>query len=232
MSHFSVLVVGEDVEYLLEPYSEHLEIENIITKEDIIASAKLNLEHYKSIDAEYGDNPEAYKAKYADNASHLEFVDNEMQDMIHRWNDEDWHKHGIQYYNDEDIDDDGNATSYYNPKSKWDWYQIGGRWSDEIKVKPNSDSGTKGERSWTLDGVDEKRGYSDSALKKDIDWEHESMKSIDVFAFLSKDGWAEEGEMGWFGTSVTTDENWEDTLRKLVDSIGDDERITIVDCHI
>lgn len=32
-------------------------------------------------------------------------------------------------------DEDGNLYSTYNPNSKWDWYQKGGRWSGLLKTK-------------------------------------------------------------------------------------------------
>ena len=32
-------------------------------------------------------------------------------------------------------DEDGNIYTTYNPDSKWDWYQIGGRWDGFLKLK-------------------------------------------------------------------------------------------------
>jgi hypothetical protein len=60
--------------------------------------------------------------------------------------------------------------STYNPKSKWDWYQLGGRWSDFLKLKPGKENkGTKGDPG--LFGKKSiKRGYCDQAMKKDIDF--------------------------------------------------------------
>lgn len=31
----------------------------------------------------------------------------------------------------------GNELSTYNPNSKWDWYEIGGRWKDILLVREN-----------------------------------------------------------------------------------------------
>ena len=36
------------------------------------------------------------------------------------------------YYDDYEFNDDGFPLTTYNPNSKWDWYQIGGRWSNLI----------------------------------------------------------------------------------------------------
>lgn len=35
--------------------------------------------------------------------------------------------------NGESYDGDGNRISTFNPDAHWDWYELGGRWSDEVK---------------------------------------------------------------------------------------------------
>ncbi|MGW4527796.1 hypothetical protein [Amycolatopsis sp. NPDC004378] len=41
-------------------------------------------------------------------------------------------------------------TWWYNPKAKWDWYQIGGRWSGELRLRAGAsrEDFADGERSW------------------------------------------------------------------------------------
>lgn len=34
--------------------------------------------------------------------------------------------------NGEQYDGDGNRVSTFNPDAHWDWYELGGRWSDEV----------------------------------------------------------------------------------------------------
>lgn len=131
----------------------------------------------------------------------------------------------------EPFNENGSTNETYNTKSKWDWYQLGGRWNNLLKLKPNSTSGIQGSKSW-MSLTKEKPGFTDSALKKDIDWEHESMKNFTTFAFLSKDGWLDEGLMGWFGSYEVKDENWNITFKKLLDGISGEDRISIIDCHI
>lgn len=36
------------------------------------------------------------------------------------------------------VEEDG-IYDYYNPDAKWDWYEIGGRWSNALKVKKMPD---------------------------------------------------------------------------------------------
>ena len=57
-----------------------------------------------------------------------------------------------------------------NPNAKWDWYQIGGRFSGLIKLKENASSGEYGERSWTNENVVMAKNRVDSAKVKDIDF--------------------------------------------------------------
>lgn len=70
-----------------------------------------------------------------------------------------------------ELDENGEVSKVFrftNPNYKWDWYQIGGRWSDWLKMKPGK-TGWKGERSWTNENQPIKFGYADQALKGDID---------------------------------------------------------------
>src|SRR5699024_9687342 len=77
------------------------------------------------------------------------------------------------------MDSDGSWRSYstYNPKSKWDWYKLGGRWSGMIKLH----NGTQ----------------VDKAKIKDI----ANLNELKTFAVLKDGQWYEKGEMGWFGMS-------------------------------
>jgi hypothetical protein len=56
-----------------------------------------------------------------------------------------------------------------NPRAKWDWYQIGGRWSGTFKLKPG-EKGSHGKRSWTNKDEEEREGYVDQARKGQIDF--------------------------------------------------------------
>jgi len=65
--------------------------------------------------------------------------------------------------------------STYNPKSKWDWYSIGGRWSGKFQLKDHSNNPSR--RSDKIDGIEGTPGVFknktgiDIAYAKDIDWE-------------------------------------------------------------
>lgn len=144
MSHFTVLVIGEDPEEKLAPFSENIEVPEYeigtVSKEE----KESFLSHYreeKKISPEVTFE-EAY-AIYGDD-----------------WNSNRWRQ-----------DKDGLWKEYsrYNPNSKWDWYSLGGRWLGFFKLKPGA-AGTAG-RSGAFDNEPLRPGNVDQARKCDIDFE-------------------------------------------------------------
>ena len=218
MSHFVVYVFskenGEDLEELLIPYDENMECEPYVkyTREEAIAEVRSEIEEYKNTTyAEYVADPEAYKKKYDyRDPRHFEYLANEFPKRL-EWTDEECFEDMKKWYDEEDIDEDGNIYSTYNPKSKWDWYVVGGRWSNGLKTR---------------------NGQSvDTAYVKEIDWE----ESGAPFAFITPDGkWYERGEMGWWAvvTNEKSSDDWNTEFYKMVEKLDDDVVVTLVDCHI
>jgi hypothetical protein len=222
--HFAVLVVGEDTYDALSDFDENLEVRHIVSKEELIENEKRGIEFIFKSEERYRDDPEGYKAEYKRNEEHYKFMEEEVPKM-RKWSDDEWYQYAIRHVNKDELTEDGGFISYYNPDSKYDWFQVGGRWSDSLKIKKDSDSHTVGERAWTLDNVPHKRGYADSALKKDVDWDHESMKDFYLYAFLKKNG-------EWIDSDGYTGEEWKKKFEKLLADVDDYDRITVVDCHI
>lgn len=129
MSHYTVAVITKTNPYetnelreLLAPFDENLEVEKYVyrTREQIIKDAKEHKEALvKKIEEEtdieklknYLISPtRQYSRKLLTAVTDSDFywaeVDRDMFDVI-----------------------DGNEYSTYNPDSKWDWYEVGGRWS-------------------------------------------------------------------------------------------------------
>lgn len=89
----------------------------------------------------------------------------------------------------------------YNPKAKWDWYQLGGRWTGFFKLKSNG-KGNVGKPG--LMTGHPKSGTADQACKKDIDFEamkrerfEESSQTYDNFEAATKAGTLKPGEGYW-----------------------------------
>ncbi|MFS7238173.1 hypothetical protein [Carnobacterium divergens] len=137
MSHFTVAVISkkgtpEEVEKLLAPFDENKEVPHYISKEEIITIERNKIEEYKNETyKEYLDNPEKYSEGCGE--SHLNYVKNEFPKKL-KWTDEELYQEGIRY-EEETIQPDGSVFSSYNPKSEWDWYQIGGRWKGLLRKK-------------------------------------------------------------------------------------------------
>jgi len=123
------------------------------------------------------------------------------------WNGKRWEKIGEKWH----------EFSCYNPDSKWDWYALGGRWSGMIKLKKGA-TGVVGRP-----GVGGNKTGIDQARKKDI----ANLDELYTFAFLNKGLW---DERGW-DDAITNDE-WKIALLKWFEEIGEDELISIYDCHI
>ena len=146
-----------------------------------------------------------------------------------------------------------------NPNAKWDWYQVGGRWSGQLILKPGC-TGELGERSWTNEKDAIANTRCDSAFKDQIDFDamwnnaparaeaewtehHSTPKAAYVAEAQANvfwhdvliDGiWRTHGQPGWFGAryAKATKLEWSKRVQKLLLSLPDDTLITMVDYHI
>lgn len=97
----------------------------------------------------------------------------------------------------------GTYQSTYNPKSKWDWYQIGGRWDGTLTE-------------------DEQNIFPMTSLKRG--WS--------VYAIVTPDGqWNARGDMIWFGTSANESKDW-DAMKCEIASAFPEHYGILVDMHI
>lgn len=180
MSHYSVAVFQNDnednLEDLLAPFDEGLIVPHYLTKAEIIAETRAEIEKYKNtVYAEYLKDPAEYIKRCSYDA-HARYVSEEFPEEL-RWTDEDCYRDGIKYYDKSEIRPDGSVFLTYNPNSKWDWYTVGGRFEKTIPLK-------NGE--WT-----------NSASMDDVDIEYcdqEKYKNAVRFWQLYVDGQAPETE--------------------------------------
>lgn len=236
MSHYSVGVITPDgteeqVDKLLAPYDENLEVVHFIPKEELIERAR-------------------ERAQLWDKKEWLAYSNNQLHELALSW------------YEDEDHRPDGSVRSTYNPRSKWDWYVIGGRWDGALKTKdgrkvnscrirdldlsPDQEAAKRAERFWEVivEGAELAEGEKQFSIYKPAYYLKqygnkesyvEEMAEFSLYALLSHDsGWHEPGEMGWFGMSDETKESrtvYRETMKRLLQEHQDDY-ITLVDCHI
>lgn len=211
MSHFCVYVFHNEnttVDELLAPYDENIEFAPYVlyTKEQAIAKVRSDIEEYKnSIYKEYLADPVKYKEKWGHNKNHIDYLENEFPKKLN-WTDEECYDEIVKWYRESGmVNENGSILSTRNPKAKWDWYQIGGRWCN------------------TIPGNEAK--MSDIPIEK-IDT---------PYAFVTQDGeWVERGQMGWFGISSNEmdDDKWDAKFREYLKTLDKDIVLTLVDCHI
>lgn len=155
MSHFTVLVVGDEPEEQLAPYHEY-------------ECTGVNDEYVQDVDITQEIQARIDTGKSLREA--LEYFGLEKKIVL----------------NEEDIDIEGDdaphrfgyaiikgnklikAIDRTNPNAKWDWYQLGGRWTGFFYIKNGAEPllGKKG-----LMTPDAEPGTADACYKRDIDFD-------------------------------------------------------------
>lgn len=211
MSHFTVLVIGENPEEQLQPYHEYEctgiedqyvidvdkteEVTEWLNKQVFVGKDKDGEYDYQysaeSAAQNFGDFKEMTRAEYfkligAD-------VDNEVKEY-----------HGYEKK-------DGKWTRFTNPNKKWDWYTLGGRWTGFFKIKDNAFGEKIGEPGIFTSPA--KHGYVDAARKHAIDFEFmrddkakKAAKEYDLAMDIIKD--------------TPKHETWE-TIRERIENVDD-----------
>lgn len=157
MSHFSVLVIGADHKAQLAPYHEFEctgENDQYVQDVDITAEIQAMIDEGKTLDDALG-----YHGLEDKVAESLDEIDIEGDDCEH--------KYGYAIVKDGKLIKAVNRT---NPNRKWDWYQVGGRWSGFLKLKAGG-TGGNGKRGWMNRNDVIEAGYCDQAKKGDIDFD-------------------------------------------------------------
>lgn len=219
MSHYTVAVIteNEDIESALAPFNENIEVEKYIrkTREETIEMCKHEKQRYEI------SNDETYK----------EWFESSSWNKIDYTNDETIIKTFLEEMGDEAYDENGNYWSTYNPDSKWDWYEVGGRWNNMLKLKngertnsaivknldftPDLKHVERHKRFWEVVVEDsplqegEKQEDFRSFYNKNYYLKTYSTKenyvkeqtSFSTYAILYHGEWIEPNQMGWFGCS-------------------------------
>ncbi|MCR5658944.1 MAG: hypothetical protein K6G25_06420 [Bacteroidales bacterium] len=245
MSHFCVLVIGDNPESQLERYDENLELpmHRVATKEELIKKERAWIEDYKNYTyAEFLKDPEAYKA-HCQNEGHIKYLEETFPKML-EWTDEQCYEAEIKYYRESiedgetwcEIHEDGSLWKTSNENAKWDWYQMGGRYRGRLLLK-QPDNNHPLYDGWQFADVDKgeyerirKEGRCDQALVGEIS----NLDELLTFAVVKNGEWFERGEMGWWA-AVSNEKDkdvWESEVRELLKDLSDDTLLTVMDCHI
>ena len=170
MSHFTVAVFTrngvDEVDDLLAPYDENISVAPYVanTKEQLIQRERDQLQVLlEGPYAQWQKDPQKYEADHK-NPEHIAYLKS-IPELLAR-SDEQIYTAVIERYDKEEITPDGGVLSTYNPSSKWDWYQIGGRWTGMLILKEGCD-GYRGSPGLMTEPSED----YDSALVSDIDFE-------------------------------------------------------------
>lgn len=167
MSHFVVLVVGDDVEKQLQPFHE---FECTGHDDEYVVEVDKTAEIQARIDKEGESIEDAVEYHLGDN----KIVTDESE--IDR---EGRHKYGYAIVRDGALI---KAVDRTNPNAKWDWWVVGGRWTGYFTTK--GPGGTLGERGLSCGPKDDAEyerqrtgNKADSCKWGDVDLE--AMKSVE-----------------------------------------------------
>lgn len=216
MSHFVGICFGAYWESDLERYAEDLEVDPYIlyTREEAIKNVQdtHNLRYdtaQKRIKDYKGDDE--YKQILLDTlAKGPTLTPEDAWEIVKEW--------GYK------IDEDDNVLSTYNPDAKWDWYVIGGRWSNYLYLKERDEEG--------------ERLTADYAYFDEVDWDYMIEMNCIPFCFVDWDGdWHEKGEMGWFAMTKNEkdDDSWVDEFKAYIETLKNVQfqgEVTVIDFHI
>ena len=219
MSHFCGLVIltpeyEKELDDAIEKYSESIEVPEYLVRE-VSVDEKKNFVKYYTGKKFY--TKKSFEKLYAEKGAD--------------WNSNNWKKNekGVwQIY------------STYNPDSKWDWWCLGGRWTNCIKTK-------KGEfvDECTLGEIDFKP-YPEDCYEDAENWKGEPCKRLKEehkfhyakgdmpFCIIIDGVWYERGEMGWWAmvSNEKTTEAWENEIENLLASLPENSDVYNVDFHI
>ena len=163
----------------------------------------------------------------------IEYARRSYEGLDTATDDECWEKFK-EYWGDEEIDEDGNVWSTYNPKSKWDWWSLGGRFRDiledrcgeenylsygcsarvkNIDFSPDKEEYDVACEFWDeyVDNEEVNGGFFAKSYYKDRYGDKETYARrcslFSTYAVVTPDGeWHSAGNMGFFGVSSETDE--------------------------
>jgi hypothetical protein len=272
MSHFTVAVfldptiqesdILSALEKALAPFDENLETDRYVskTKEAIIADGKERIATSKERYEQYRANPEKYTAECS-NKQYVAWLRDEFPVML-EWTDEQIYQDRIKSYGSDDISPDGGIYSTRNPQSKWDWWDVGGRFGGMLLVKGEEEDFTPVNQArlkdieWgkmqESDRIARKNGAKKLFREDDEGMRHlcfgiepgttieqyiETDTPFATFAVITPDGeWHESATMGFWAVTYNEKESEEEWGKKFHERFLKDANpetiLVVVDCHI
>ena len=222
-----------------------LEFTNEVREQLLFSGKVKRSEDERLIDVETGeavwgfDFPNLYPTEY------LDLFNKKYPSLLEKFN-ELYKEHGEDWNNNawelDPVDGKWKEYSTYNPKSKWDWYTVGGRWYGCIKTKDGRYVNQCAIKDIDFDDYKPEDyckkkkkdiwGKSYYPLKKSVRW-HITKSSL-PFCIVVDGEWIEKGKMGWWGitTNEMSNEDWDKVLFEKLKELPEDSEVVAVDFHI
>jgi hypothetical protein len=143
----------------------------------------------------------------------------EVVDELRRTTPEHKYREYIRFH--ESFNAQGEPISTCNPKSKWDWYRIGGRWDGWITGNERSS-----EHGFNFGPEHETVANNIAPTERAIE------RGVIPHAIVTPDGqWHERGTMGWFAVLITENEDWDAQAKEILAN-HPGHHLLILDAHI
>lgn len=147
MAHFSLAVILKDgnlesLDSIMEKFDNNKEVEKYInyTKEEAINTGKKVI---RNTFEKYNRFLIEEETKDKTNKEYIDEIKEDIRDYakkIEHYTDEDYYDYIAYDYTEDMIDKEGNLYSTYNPNSKWESWEIGGRWNNYLTLKREKDN--------------------------------------------------------------------------------------------
>lgn len=220
MSHFTVLVLGDNPEKQLAPYHEY---ECTGEDDEYIQDMDITEEERESY---MKDHSPASKKNYRKFDTFKEYVVSYLETPKKGEGDNKW-----GYYEEDKNGEIIKIINRTNPNAQWDYYRLGGRWNGFFKLKEEyRNEGVVGEKRWDNEEADIMT--TDQARKECIEFSDDDK----TFAVIKNGEWFEKGKMGWWGCHSATDKeskDWDKSFyNKWIKELPEDTLLSVFDCHI
>jgi len=118
----------------------------------------------------------------------------------------------------------------YNSDAKWDYWTIGGRWSNYFLLKPEVVK-KRGLLEKALHGKKDSF-WVNTALKKEIDWDNPKMENKIPYGFVKDGKWfdIEDFQKNW--NDKKGEKEYDELYLKTLKELPEDTRLTIIDIHM
>lgn len=248
--------LNDYLDKILEPFSESREVYIWQPKDELIAKAREKIENYRNgLYSEYLKDPDLYEAGVKNNPRHIEYLRNDFPKKL-EWTDEEVYQNEVLKWEEpKNIrESDGAVLTEYNPKSRWDWWVVGGRWESQYAERQGESVGEfRKEIDETLKKIQAGESMRPAPDNPDDPFEqqdkdrllpwwfpHDVVVQVDEISvdpatlIMSGVDWHRPGEMGWWGMKhdELTETQWVEKLQEVLSDVPDDFSVVYVDFHI